>query len=242
MENCRKMLYRPATGPRSSKVKMKSKGARGTLNRDSVMDTALEIADRDGLDAVTIRAIARQLGVTPMALYTYFSDKNALYEGMRERAVVRANIMSPAGRSWQSKLEEVSRGIFRIMREHPYWIPLFTRDNGPPHSILGIVDELLTLMVQDGFLIEEALCAYGCAVTLAVGSVLFEEVMTIRGDIIVKRLTVLKEIVTHQPGRYDSLTSVVARVDRWRFDEIFEFGLKSLIAGLQTPNAQPLER
>ena len=108
--------------------------------------------------------------------------------------------------------------------------------------MLGIFDELLTSMVQNGFLIEEALRAYGCVVTFVVGSVLFEEVMTVGGDTIAKRLTVLKEIVTHQPGRYDSLTSVVARIDRWRFDEIFELGLRSLIAGLQAPNAQSLER
>ena len=99
IENSRKMLYRPAIMPSAPKViRMKKRGARGTLNRDSVMDAALEIADRDGLDAVTIRAIAGRLSVTPMALYTYFSDKDALFEGMRDRAVVRANIMSPAGR------------------------------------------------------------------------------------------------------------------------------------------------
>ena len=108
--------------------------------------------------------------------------------------------------------------------------------------MLGIFDEPLTSMVQNDFPIEEAMRAYGCVVTFVVGSVLFEKVMTVRGDIIAKRLTVLKEIVVHQPDRYDSLTSVVARVDRWSFDDIFELGLRSLIAGLQAPNAQSLER
>src|ERR1700751_6372289 len=57
-------------------------GERARLSKRAVGDRALKLADTDGLDALTIRKLAQDLGVTPMALYWHFRSKDDLLEGM----------------------------------------------------------------------------------------------------------------------------------------------------------------
>ena len=54
---------------------------RARLSKRAVVDRALELADTDGVEALTIRRLAQDLGVTPMALYWHFRSKEALLEG-----------------------------------------------------------------------------------------------------------------------------------------------------------------
>ncbi len=58
---------------------------RTKLSRAAVVDRALELADTDGLDALTIRRLATELGVTPMALYWHFRSKEELIAGLADR-------------------------------------------------------------------------------------------------------------------------------------------------------------
>src|SRR4028119_2254718 len=58
---------------------------RVTLTPQAVVEGALALADAEGLGAVTIRRLAKELGVTPMALYWHFRSKDELLEGMAAR-------------------------------------------------------------------------------------------------------------------------------------------------------------
>src|SRR5580704_8764389 len=60
-------------------------GERPRLSKRAVTDRALKLADADGLDALTIRKLAHDLGVTPMALYWHFRSKEDLLEGVAEQ-------------------------------------------------------------------------------------------------------------------------------------------------------------
>src|SRR5215472_898193 len=63
----------------------RDEGERTRLTRAAVVDRALRLADADGLEALTIRKLAAELGVTPMALYWHFRSKDELLEGLAER-------------------------------------------------------------------------------------------------------------------------------------------------------------
>ena len=60
-------------------------GGRARLSKRAVVDRALKLADADGLEALTIRKLAQDLGVTPMALYWHFRSKEDLLEGVAEQ-------------------------------------------------------------------------------------------------------------------------------------------------------------
>lgn len=138
-------------------------------------------------------------------------------------------------------LEGMGRGIYRVMREHPHWMPLVAHDSGIPPSGLPLIDELLGLMLTDGFVLEDALRAYGCVMSFALGSVQFERMMTGAGDVAAKRLASLKEL-GRTSGTYANLASVAAKVDRWRWDDVVELGFESLLTGIEAKYVRPERR
>src|SRR5512133_1538361 len=222
----------------STRKKPARRLARGSLSRDSLADIALAIADRDGVHAVTLRALASKVGVaSPMALYTYFASKEDLVAAMKERVVDRIREESTSLTTWQALLEETALGLSRAAREHPNWLPLVFHPSGPPSSFLGYAERLVELMLKDGFSLSGALRAHMCVMSFALGSVFVERTMstTANDDLMAKRLSLLQQVVAQAPeGRYASLASVAAQIDRWSFDEMFEFGLKALLAGIES--------
>src|SRR3954468_9816449 len=90
------------------------------LRRDDVTGRALALADAEGIDAVTIRRLAADLGVTPMALYWHFQDKERLLDGVAE--LVLAQVTLPAAaepRPWDERLREGFDDRLAGLAAHP---------------------------------------------------------------------------------------------------------------------------
>src|SRR3954452_13798312 len=93
---------------------------RSPLSRDVVADRALALADAEGIEAVTIRRLATDLGVTPMALYWHFRTKERLLDGVAE--LVLAQVTLPAddeSRPWDERLREVFDDLLAVLAAHP---------------------------------------------------------------------------------------------------------------------------
>ena len=94
--------------------KAPSRGPSRGLSHDRIVSAAMEIADRDGLPAVTMQAVAKSLGFTTMSLYRYVSNKDELMTLMQDAAMRGlAELPSEGGwedrlRTWAEKLEELS--------------------------------------------------------------------------------------------------------------------------------------
>jgi AcrR family transcriptional regulator len=94
------------------------------ISRDAVLTAALRLADDQGLEAVTMPAVARSLDVTPMALYRHVDDKNALLDGLVERLLTEyPRLVADAGR-WDERLVTMAAGVREIARRHPAVFPL----------------------------------------------------------------------------------------------------------------------
>ena len=83
------------------------------------MDAALAIADRDGLDKVSMRTVAEDVGVTPMALYRHFDSKLALLDGMLERLVTSLQPEQVTG-SWDERLTALAHAYRGLAQRHPW--------------------------------------------------------------------------------------------------------------------------
>ena len=77
-------------------------GRQPGLSRDAILDRALAIADADGIDAVSVRRLARELGVTPMALYWHFAGKEALLHALGDRLLGGLDLTWTSGRPGRS--------------------------------------------------------------------------------------------------------------------------------------------
>src|SRR5580698_4105931 len=86
-------------------------GERPRLSKRAVVERALKLADADGLDALTIRKLAQELGVTPMALYWHFRSKDDLLVGLAERLWSEIDLTVDPSAPWSAQLRELLQSL-----------------------------------------------------------------------------------------------------------------------------------
>jgi TetR/AcrR family transcriptional regulator, tetracycline repressor protein len=94
-------------------------GERTRLTRTAVVDQALALADKSGLDALTIRKLATELGVTPMALYWHFRGKDELLEGLTERLWGEVDLTVDRSAPWTEQMRGLFESLLEVLRAHP---------------------------------------------------------------------------------------------------------------------------
>ncbi|GAA4228614.1 TetR/AcrR family transcriptional regulator C-terminal domain-containing protein [Streptosporangium album] len=146
--------------------------AKQALNRKHVLRTAIAIADIEGLDAVSMRRLAAELGVGPMSLYRHVANKDELVTQMVDEAFGEPELPIPGPQGWRAKLELISRRQWELCRRH-LWLPRavsFTRPLLVP-NVMAHTE--WTLRALDGLglpmttRIREALTLHALVVTVA---------------------------------------------------------------------------
>ncbi len=129
------------------------RASRGTLSRDRVLAAAVAIADEDGIEAVTMRRLAADLGVEAMSLYHHLPGKERLLDGLvdavaREIEDATAQI---AKAGWSASIRQRCLTARAVMLRHP-WAPALigTRRSIPPRLLLHY-EAILAAMVEGGF-------------------------------------------------------------------------------------------
>jgi AcrR family transcriptional regulator len=106
------------------------RGPRQGRSLDDVVATASRLADAEGLAAVTMRAVARALGVAPMTLYTYLPGKAELLDLMLDAAYTRMPRPDRAGQPWRDRVAAVARDNRDLFAAHP-WAATVTTGRPP---------------------------------------------------------------------------------------------------------------
>ena len=120
-----------------------------TLTRERVLATALRLADRDGIEGASLRRVADELGVTPMALYRHVAGKEDLLDGMADLLYAELESPAPAG-DWWDDLVALARVTRRSLLRHPSAVSLFSRPIAGPHG-RQLADRLLGALRRAGF-------------------------------------------------------------------------------------------
>ncbi|PZF85981.1 TetR/AcrR family transcriptional regulator [Micromonospora endophytica] len=123
---------------------------RTPLSRDRVLHSAVALADQAGIESLSMRNLAQELGVVPMALYKHVANKDELLDGMID--VVVGEIDPPlAGTGWQPALRARILSARQVLRRHP-WAPLAieSRNMATP-AILAYIDSTIEILLTDGF-------------------------------------------------------------------------------------------
>jgi AcrR family transcriptional regulator len=133
---------------------------RTPLTRRSVIEAALSIGDSEGLEAISLRRVARELGVTPMALYRYVDNKEALLEGIIERAFEEFELPPESENDWRKEMRVLARSFRRLLVTHPAVAMLFSMHPAESDSIsqngARIVEVVLSTLSRAGFPPKEA--------------------------------------------------------------------------------------
>src|SRR6201996_8155314 len=94
-------------------------GERTRLTRSAVTERALALADRLGLEALTIRKLATELGETPMALYWHFRGKEELLDGLAERLWGELALAVARDAPWTEQMRAILESLFKVLRALP---------------------------------------------------------------------------------------------------------------------------
>ncbi|GAA4581612.1 TetR/AcrR family transcriptional regulator C-terminal domain-containing protein [Planotetraspora phitsanulokensis] len=126
------------------------------LTRLTVIEKALELADAEGLEAVTIRRLAHELGVSPMALYWHFKNKELLLHGVADHVLAEVTPAFDPGASWSARLRAMVEALVRVLRRHPSMVGVFPGiDKEHVSSFTVATETALGLLAQAGFTLEE---------------------------------------------------------------------------------------
>jgi TetR/AcrR family transcriptional regulator, tetracycline repressor protein len=126
------------------------------LSRATVAETALRLGDEQGLEAVTIRRLAQELGVTPMALYWHFKNKEELFLGVVDHALAEVRADRSASDPWQTQLRSMVESLVEAMRRHPILPDLLHQsDKARANSFSRATEDTLVLLTQAGFTPQE---------------------------------------------------------------------------------------
>ncbi len=102
------------------------RGPARRLDLDAVVTTAIVLADADGLDAVTMRAVARAIGSSPMTLYTYVPGKAELLDLMLDAVYGAMPLRVTAGQPWRQRAAAVAEQNQELHRAHPWTVEVAT--------------------------------------------------------------------------------------------------------------------
>lgn len=128
--------------------------ARPRLNRDRVLDAAVALADREGVEALTVRRLADDLGVHPTSLYNHVPDKASILDGVVERLFDQL-VAAPA-QGWQGWLRSMADGLRDLARAHPGAFMVLTRRPAENPAAFRLTEQGLQAFVDGGFPLDEA--------------------------------------------------------------------------------------
>jgi TetR/AcrR family transcriptional regulator, tetracycline repressor protein len=127
------------------------------LSRAAVIDRALALSDADGLDAVTIRRLATELGVSPMALYWHFRSKEELLAGLADRVWAQIDAHADPAAPWPAQLRGLLESLVRVLREHPSASTLLLAgEKMSGEAALAATETTLGVLRQAGFNPDQA--------------------------------------------------------------------------------------
>jgi AcrR family transcriptional regulator len=129
--------------------------ARSPLSRERVLQAAMDIADAEGLAAVSMRRVAAKLGVEAMSLYHHLPGKEGLLDGLVERlagAILAesATATAAAPGDWRAEVRARSLAARRVMIRHPWGPALITSRAAVPFEIQLVFEAVLAAMIRGG--------------------------------------------------------------------------------------------
>jgi AcrR family transcriptional regulator len=126
---------------------------RALLNRDRVLHAAVTLADRAGIDALSMRSLAQELGVVPMALYKHVANKDELIDGMVD--VVVGEIDPPVpDTDWETAVRRRILSARQALLRHPWSFRVIASRTSPTPAVLQYTDSIIGMFRAGGFSVD----------------------------------------------------------------------------------------
>jgi AcrR family transcriptional regulator len=161
----------PAAAGRS---RGRPRGSNPALSRDRVLDVAVRLVEEVGVDGLSMRKLAAELGVDSMSLYNHVANKDALLDGIAERLVLSIDIPERTG-DMRTDLVALANAFRAAAVRRPHAVNLLlTRELGSFAGGLAPAEAALAILTDAGLKPDKAVHAFRTAFAFLVGTVLRE--------------------------------------------------------------------
>ena len=197
------------------------------LSSELIYATALRLIDQAGLDSLSMRKLAAELGVTPRSLYYYVPTKDALLREVYKVVLGELELPDPKHGDWQSNLRGLAYSFRALCRRHQNVAPYFLAGHDPVGRDTAIFEILFSLLQKAGIADAQVVSVSRTLVTFLTGYVLaeFNEMFT------AQNFGARRALAQTSPAAYPVLLNLPAPPAS--ADENFEVALTLLIAGIR---------
>ena len=206
------------------------------LSKERVLDAAVALADAQGVDALSMRKLAQELGVVPMALYKHVANKDELLDAMVD--VVVGEIDPPAGGTdWKTAMRRRVLSARGALLRHPWASRVMESRTSPTPAVLAYMDSMIGMFRAGGFSIDlthHAMHAMGSRL-LGFSQELFDETADVGPGMDAETLRELAGTFPHITELVVAITHDQASVVGVGCDDQFEFefALDLMLDGLE---------
>ncbi|MGI8715425.1 MAG: TetR/AcrR family transcriptional regulator [Solirubrobacteraceae bacterium] len=206
------------------------RGRPARLSREAIISAARLIVERDGIDALTMRLVARELGSSPMAIYRHVRDKDELLVLLLDR--LAGEVPRPRfARDPRRRVQQACRAMHDGLAEHGWVVDVLAQGDLIAPSILWVVEEIAAGLIACGLSRPEAAEGYRAIWQFTVG-----ELITRRGierTAALGRIPFVVQVLTSvDPKLLPALASLAPHWAPARDRDAYDVGLSALIDGL----------
>ena len=150
-----------------------TRNKRTPLSRERVLEAAMLLADLDGIEPLTIRKLAAELGVKPMAIYHHVASKDEILDGMVDCVFAEIEL-PPEDLAWSDAVRVRSISAREALGRHPWATPMMESRTSPGPATLRQHDAMLGCLRRGGLSLEMAAHAYALIDSFVYGFALQE--------------------------------------------------------------------
>jgi TetR/AcrR family transcriptional regulator, tetracycline repressor protein len=215
---------------------------RTRLTKQVVVERALTLGDAEGLDALTIRRLATELGVTPMALYWHFRNKEELLAGLADQIWSELDTDVDVTAPWHRQLRGLLESLLRVLRSHPCASQLILEGEKQSNAMQVASETALAVLHRGGFDPEHAAeitrNALWTGLMLVMSEPGFHPALT-EAEITEKQRKNRVRLALLPPDRFPRLVEAAGPMSCSDPELHYGFGVDLFIAGVRAMAPQP---
>lgn len=211
---------------------------RRPLTKERVLEQAVVLADKEGIEALSMRKLGQALGVEAMSLYNHVRNKEDMLDGMVD--VVFSEIdLPPGGVDWRSAMRQRAISVRQVLTRHPWANGLMESRTTPGPANLRHHDAVLGSLRSAGFSVEMAAHAYSILDGYIYGFTLTELTLPFRkpGDVARVAGNIMERF---RAGEYPHLAEMAvdrAMMPGYNYGDEFEYGLDLILDAIDRAKA-----
>jgi len=205
---------------------------RVVLTRELIVHAAVELVEREGARALSMRAVGAELGVSAMAMYRHVPSKDALIEGMAEYVMAGLDVPEDPATDWKAGARALMRAFRAIAQEYPRSLALVVASRIAIPVGLRAIERALSLCADAGLDGPASVHVTRAMMAYALGSQLREATQARRHDSWDDDPAAT--VRTLGAGRFPHVASLPAELAEHGPDADFEFGLELFLSAIES--------